>query len=86
MTILDDTPTTAPPTGRLRIMDRSGDAAFSWGVGNVAEETVAREAFDRYRGKGYLAYRVEGDGRGEVMREFDPTAGEVVMSPQLVGG
>jgi hypothetical protein len=74
--------------GSMRIMDHTGDQTVTWRKGNEAEVAVARAAFDAARDKGYLAYRVDPDdkGKGEVMRRFDPAAGEVILAPAPVGG
>jgi hypothetical protein len=43
--------------------------------------------FDTLKEKRYLAYTVSEDGtKGEVIREFDPEAGAIIMAPQVVGG
>jgi hypothetical protein len=37
--------------------------------------------------KGYLAYTVKKNGDpGDVIHEFDPKAGKIIMTPQMVGG
>lgn len=70
----------------LRVMDGNGDTKMTWGD-NQAEIDAARHTFDEMKGKRYLAYTVKADGsRGEVIREFDPTAHAIIMAPQLVGG
>ena len=89
MTLIDERPAeTEVPTGTMRIMDRSGDQTITWRRGNDEEVAVARAAFDTARRKGMLAYKVDPDnkGKGEVMRTFDPAAGEVILAPQVVGG
>lgn len=75
-------------TGLLSVMDGSGDTPVKWRVGNRDEEQIARAAFDKAKDRGYLAYRVDPDdhSKGEIMREFDPKAGEVILAPQPVGG
>lgn len=87
--------TTAEPvteTGTLHIMDPSGDVRISWNKDNPDEVAAAKAAFDRAKsreGGRMLGYRVEGkkgQKLGEVVREFDPTAERLVMSPQQQGG
>lgn len=35
----------------------------------------------------HLAYRVTaGDQKGEVVRQFDPQAGRIIMAPPMAGG
>lgn len=72
--------------GELRVMDPSGDMSVTWNPRVQAEVDVARETFDRMRNKGHLAYRKEGAGRGTMLREFDPSASEIIITPPLQGG
>lgn len=79
---------TATHTGVLHVMDRSGDTRLMWDKGNDDEVSAARETFRKLKEKGFLAYRVHGKKgeKGDVIREFDPAAERIIMSPQLVGG
>lgn len=71
----------------LHVLDHTGDTRTLWNPENQAEVDAAKETFTRLKKKGYLAYSVDESGeRGEVIREFDPTAGRIIMAPQLVGG
>lgn len=73
--------------GRLRVLDHTGDTRVAWNPGIAGEVDAARALFNEMKSKKYLAYRVDGDGsRGEVIREFDPGAREIIMSPQMQGG
>lgn len=82
------TPTRAPGTyGTLHIMDHSGDTKIMWDYKNEAEVDHARETFDSFKKKGYLAYKVGKDSKkGEVMTEFDPKAEKMILSPPITGG
>jgi hypothetical protein len=62
-----------------------GDLTVEWDNDNETEVNLAREAFARAKSNGYLAYKVV-DGENEQIREFDPDATRIVMTPQLVGG
>lgn len=74
-------------THTLHVMDHTGDTRLTWASGAEAEVAAARAMFDELKGKGYLAYTVQADGKpGEVIRRFDPDAEAIIMSPQLVGG
>lgn len=78
--------TTAQPH-TMHIQDHTGDTTVSWLVDNEIETEAARKHFKRLKKAGYLAYRTDADGgRAEVIQEFDPAAGRIIMSPQLVGG
>lgn len=73
--------------GVIMVLDGSGDSRFMWSKDNPDEIDAAKKTFKRLKDKGYLAYKVKSDGsRGEVIREFDPTAEKIIMAPQLVGG
>jgi hypothetical protein len=74
-------------TGRLEIVDPTGDTKLEWNQGNQVEVEAARASFDTHRRKGYHAYRMASDGsRGEVIREFDPAAQRIIMAPPVQGG
>jgi hypothetical protein len=74
-------------TSTLHVMDRSGDTRTTWDKTVPAEVEAAKAMFDSAKGNGYLAYTVEqGGGKGEVIRDFDPNAEAIIMSPQTVGG
>lgn len=71
----------------LAALDPTGHVQESWDPANADEVAHARSTFDLFRGKGYLAYRVTGaGGQGEQLREFDPQAREIVLTPALRGG
>lgn len=76
--------------GTLSTLDCSGDTRLTWDSGNADDVEVARAAFDSLRQKGYAAFKVEGKRRsrerGEIMRDFDPGAEQIIMVKQLVGG
>jgi hypothetical protein len=67
----------------LRVMDETGDSRYPW---TPEDSATARELFYRLRKQGYLLYEVEGDGKGTVIREFNPEAKTVVAVPRIVGG
>lgn len=71
----------------LYVLDGSGDSRFMWSKENPDEIAAAKKQFKALKEKGYIAYKVNDQGnKGEVLREFDPTAEKVIMAPQLVGG
>ena len=74
-------------TGTLHVLNHEGDSIHQWDPRKPDEVAIAREVFDSYKKKGYLAYTVEdGDARGTVIQEFDPQAGKIMMSRPPVGG
>lgn len=67
--------------------ERDGDLKVEWSPSNEAEVAEARASFDRMKGKGYTAYKVGARGeRGEVIREFDPSAQKILLAMQMQGG
>lgn len=79
--------TTLPEKSTLHVIDHSGDTKVMWSKDAPEEVKAAKATFDRLKKKGYLAYKVREDGeKGEVIQEFDKTAGRIIMSPALVGG
>lgn len=73
--------------GEMRVMDATGDTKVCWSSGNPDEVESAKDTFKKLKAKGYLAYKVQGDGnKGEVITEFDPMAGLLIMAPPMAGG
>lgn len=73
----------------LHITDETGDTRIMWDPAVKDEVAAAKAAFKTAKDKGMLAYSVDPDsgGRtGEVIREFDPQAGKIIMVRQTRGG
>ena len=71
----------------MKVLDHTGDTRTIWDPTVQAEVDAARAQFETLRGKGYMAYRVNNEGgEAEQIREFDSTAGRIILRPQLVGG
>lgn len=69
------------------VMDQTGDTKTIFDPNNSDEVEAARDTFNKLRKKGYLAYRVKGDGeKGEAITEFDATAGKIILTPPMKGG
>lgn len=80
-------PEPVEPEHELVVLDHTGDSRISWDPRNAEETEAARKHYKRLKDRGFLAYRVDPDGgQGEVLREFDPTARRIMMSPQMAGG
>jgi len=81
-----------PPNHRMfRILTRTdGDKRFTWDSMVLDEIRAAKKFFDDMVGKGMVPFRVDAKGKKttEAMREFDPTAEEVIFAPiaAMVGG
>lgn len=73
--------------GELAYMDLSGDTKQHWNRNNPVEVETARQTFDTLRSKGYLAFKLIGDGtKGEQITTFDPAAEHIILSPAMQGG
>jgi hypothetical protein len=73
----------------LHITDTTGDTKVMWDPGNADEVAAAKAAFDAAKKKKMLAYAVDpdtGGQTGEVIREFDPARGKIIMVRQTAGG
>jgi hypothetical protein len=72
----------------LSIADPTGDTRIMWDPKSKDEVATAKAAFDAAKKKGMLAYAVDPESadKGEVIREFDPQAGKIIMSRPLAGG
>lgn len=70
----------------INVMDRTDDTRHEWDVNNPEEVNLARRIFDAAKEKRYLAYKIDDRGERTLIREFEPRAGRIVMTPQNVGG
>lgn len=75
-------------TGGIYLLNMKGDAKFTWNKDVPAEVNAARNHYNELKASArYMSYNVvEGGGRGEVIREFDPEAQAIIMVPQTQGG
>ena len=75
-------------SGTMRILDASGDDdKITWDSRYAEEVAAAKKQFDKLRKDGYLAFRVgKGGKKGEMIKEFEPMANEIVMTPPVRGG
>jgi hypothetical protein len=82
-------------TGKLTILNQRGDATLEWDRTDELSVERVRVEFDRLvKGERWTAYAypqvqagvAPAEATPEVIREFDPTAREIVVRPQLVGG
>jgi len=74
--------------GEIVILDKSGDTKIIWDSEKPVEVENAKETFNRFKKKGYLAFKVVGkEGtKSEQLREFDSDAERIIFSPPIVGG
>lgn len=65
-----------------------GHAEIRWKKNDPKDIEIARTTFVEKKAKGYMAYRVDpktGD-KGEVLKEFDPNAEQIILLPPFAGG
>lgn len=71
----------------MMVLSREGDTKIIWTPGNTDEVNAALTMFNDLKKKGFIAYKVTAGGeKGEVIREFDPSAEKLIMAPPMVGG
>lgn len=79
----------APNQIMISVLTGYGDLKKVWNSANQDEVEDARRSFDHLvKGKKYLAFRVNeaGENSGTQIREFDPTAGKMILVPPVAGG
>lgn len=72
----------------MRRLDSTGDTTITeWDAETITDEEIeeAAAAFRKELDAGFFAYGVK-DGKGEVIRDFDPAADEIVLRPAIQGG
>lgn len=72
--------------GQLSVMGREGDTKVVWDADSPDEVENAKRTFDDLRKKGYWAYEVETDGKGNLITKFDPEIEKMILAPQMAGG
>ena len=72
--------------GELIKPTKDGDTKVKWDPNNTEEVEVAREAFKLYCSQGYRAAKMHNKEAGELIREFDPSANEILFLTPLAGG
>lgn len=73
----------------MAVMDPlEGDHKIAWDPNDPNSVEEARRSFDALvRDKKYLAFKTADPGdKGEQIREFDPSAGTIIMTPPMAGG
>lgn len=67
----------------LNVLDKSGHTTLTAETPELIAEI--EKIFNERKAEGYLAYAGT-DGDYTVIQSFDPTAAQITMSPQIVGG
>lgn len=71
----------------LSVLDVTGDTRLMWDRNNPEEVARAKQRFDEMKAKRYLAYKVTKKGdQGEVLKDFDPAAERIILTPPMRGG
>jgi len=75
-------------TREMAVLDQKGDLKVIWDAERPDEVEAARKQFDEFtKKKRYLAFSVKKDGsKSEIIKEFDPDAEKLILSPMVVGG
>jgi hypothetical protein len=71
-------------TGQFRIMGREGDVGHDWDANDPASVQEAERVFNKFVKRGGLAFKTGKEN--EQIREFDPSAVEILLMPQIAGG
>lgn len=70
----------------MRVLTVHGDTTLEWTAKDELSTREVKEKFDEMVSAGYLAYRIDSTTTGELVREFDPKAKELLITAPLVGG
>ena len=71
---------------KLLVMDHTGHSEQSFNPNDIVSLQEAERRFAELTGKGFTAAKITGDGNNPIIRQFDPTAEEILMIPRLRGG
>ena len=74
--------------GEMSILNHEGDTKVIWDPENEDECEAAEEQFDSLMKKGFTAFEVgvKGKKTKQVVKNFDPDLGKLIMVPALQGG
>ena len=73
-------------TMEMIALTREGDTKYTWNPEDPGDLAEAQEVFEQYQKEGFSAFLVKEGGQGEILHDFDPTAGTVLFVPMLAGG
>jgi hypothetical protein len=68
------------------VMDATGDSLHHFDTTDMTAVIEARKRFEALTKVGYIAAKRTGNGKSELIRQFDPTVQETLFMPRLVGG
>lgn len=71
----------------IHVMECPTGKEITWRESAPDEVTAARDAFDTFTGKGYVAYAPNADNTGGVqLTEFEQSVPRILYTAQLMGG
>jgi hypothetical protein len=70
----------------MNVLDRSGHTRIGWDPSNEDEVEFARGVFEDKTAAGFRAFKVRNGEQSTRMDDFDPSAREMMLVPQLKGG
>ena len=77
----------ATHTGFLAVMGPHGHLSVKWNKDEPDEVEEAKRQFHDLLGKGYRGFAMNPDGTtGDLIKEFDPDAGEILRAGPQAGG
>ncbi len=73
--------------GRLNVLNGDEEEKYSWAPDSQDEIDVARDKFNQYMKRGFIACKIVNQGKaGQQITEFDPGAEEIFMLGLSEGG
>lgn len=73
--------------GEISVLTKEGDTKHFWDPQNKDEVKAAAAIFKSYKDQGFIAAKMNRKGeKGEVIKEFDPSASSILFIPQMTGG
>lgn len=72
--------------GTMNVLSREGDTTHTWNRSNESEVAAAREAFVRFKDRGFAAFRTDRYGSSARIQEFQPDAEKIIFVPPIAGG
>lgn len=69
----------------MQIIDETGDTKLRWDSSNATEVENAQRTFEEMTRRGFLAYKTKG-GEQTLVRDFDPEAEKMLLTPPVVAG
>lgn len=76
-----------PNTCQANTLGQTGDTKIIWDKNKPSEVAAAKKLFDELKSKGYLAFSVKNNGdKDTLLKDWDPKAERLILTPPVVGG